>query len=467
MPRRIEDLADEVLSAADTGLPARADGLTVAEFLASTPRLGEFWTPLTVLDADALRRNAETIQAWAGAHGLELMPHGKTTMAPALWRLQLDAGATGLTLATPGQVRTARAFGVGSIMLANALVAPAALAWIAGELADPAFEFSCWADSLETVEAMERGLAGAGPLPRPIDVLVELGAPGGRTGARTLDAALALVQRVADSPVLRLAGVAGYEGSLGHDRSPAALAAVRAYLSDLVELRATVLDGGLATQAGFIVSAGGSAYLDLVAEVFAPAIEADAAAGRGTRWILRSGASLLHDQGFYRGISPLDASRLGGTAGPVAATTAGAAPGAADPAAADPAHRPLVPAMRGYARVVSHPEPGLALLDGGKRDFPYDEGLPLPLGAAATLGEAATTAVEPERTLAAASVTALNDQHAFLRADDAGTTLPVAVGDVVSLGLSHPCTAFDKRRWLPVVERAGSDVVVDLVRTFF
>lgn len=432
MQRPIDDLADEVLGPGDTGLPARAAGLTAREFLAADPSLDEFWTPLTVLDADALRRNAATIQSWASAHGMELMPHGKTTMAPALWQLQVDAGATGLTLATPGQVRTARAFGFPSIMLANALVAPRALAFVVGELADADFAFRSWVDSIETVEAMERGLVATdAALPRPIDVLVELGAPGGRTGARTLDAAVSLARRVADSPLLRLAGVAGYEGSLGHDRSVSAIWAVRDYLADLLELHEAVV--GIADGDGLIVSAGGSAYLDLVADVFDPAIEADAAAGRGTRWILRSGASLLHDDGFYHGISPLDGSRA--HAGALA----------------------LTPAMRGYARVVSHPEPGLALLDGGKRDFPYDEGLPVPFGVSPELGG-------DEVPLVGASVTALNDQHAFLRSD---APLPVAIGDVVSLGLSHPCTAFDKRRWLPVVEHAGSTRVVDLVRTFF
>jgi D-serine deaminase-like pyridoxal phosphate-dependent protein len=429
----IDELADEVLTTSDTGLPERAAGLTVREFLATAPSLDEFWTPLTVLDADALARNAATIQAWASTHGMELMPHGKTTMAPALWWLQLDAGATGLTLATPGQVRTARSFGIPSIMLANALVAPQALAFVAAELADPDFAFRSWVDSIETVEAMERGLAATdAPLPRPIDVLVELGAHGGRTGARTLDDAVAIARRVSASPVLRLAGVAGYEGSLGHDRTVSAIWAVRDYLADLVELYEAVVaiagDGE-----PLIVTAGGSAYLDLVADVFEPTIEADAAAGRRTRWILRSGASLLHDDGFYHGISPLDATR-------------------------NHAHGPtLVPAMRGYARVVSHPEPGLALLDGGKRDFAYDEGLPVPFGRAADLGA-------PEEPLVGASVTALNDQHAFLRSAGA---LPVAIGDVVSLGLSHPCTVFDKRRWLPVVDGAGSTRVVDLVRTFF
>jgi D-serine deaminase-like pyridoxal phosphate-dependent protein len=355
-------------------------------------------------------------------------------MSPGLWRLQLDAGATGLTLATPGQVRTARAFGVGSIMLANTLVAPTALRFIADELGDPEFAFSCWADSVQTVEAMERGL-GEIELVRPVDVLVDLGAAGGRTGARGLDAALEVAGQVDASPVLRLAGVAGYEGSLGHDRSPAAVATVQEYLGELLELAAAVRP---LIEGAPIVTAGGSAYLDLVAEAFGPAIAADrdaAAAGSGpaTRWVLRSGASLLHDHGFYRGISPLDAEAGFGV------------------------ERPLRPAMRGFARVASHPEPGLVLLDGGKRDFPFDEGLPVPLGVARELGAV-------ERRLDGASVTALNDQHAYLRSD---APLPVVIGDVVSLGLSHPCTAFDKWRFIPVVERADSDLVVGLVRTFF
>lgn len=440
MPRlaTLAETADARLTAGDKGLPARAAGLTVREFLDTSPRLGEFWTPLLALDRAALEHNAETIQRWCDDRGLELMPHGKTTMAPALWRLQLDGGAAGLTLATPGQVRAARDFGVRTIMLANALVAPDALAWVAAELADPGFEFWSWADSIETVEAMERGLAGAiadagdagdadaPALARPLAVLVELGAGGGRTGARGLDEAAAIARRIAESPVLRLAGVAGYEGSLGHDRSSVSVAAVRDYLADLVELHGTVRALADPADGPLVVTAGGSAYLDLVADVFAP--EIDAGAGRGdTRWVLRSGASLVHDDGFYRGISPI--------------------------------HRELVAAMRGYARVVSHPEPGLALLDGGKRDLPYDEGLPVPLAVAGELGAEG----EP---LASASVTAVNDQHAYLRAD-AGAALPVAIGDVVALGLSHPCTAFDKWRWIPVVEHAGSDLVVDLVHTRF
>jgi D-serine deaminase-like pyridoxal phosphate-dependent protein len=427
-PMRLDGLADERLTARDKGLPERAVGLTVREFLASEPRLSEFWTPLVVLDDAAMRHNTALLAEWSAARGLRLMPHGKTTMAPALWRRQLDAGSIGITLATMGQVRTARSFGLDAIMLANAAIDERALRFLAGELADPAFRFVCWADSLATVEAMERGLRAAGT-PRPVDVCVELGAAGGRTGARSLAEARAIAERIAASDVVRLAGVAGYEGSLGHDRSPASLGAVRAYLEAQIELHRG-LDGLYDAEGPIYVTAGGSAYFDVVAEVYREAVAEDP----GTLFTLRSGAYVVHDDGFYRGISPLDESAGGSLA----------------------ASARLRSAMRGVARVVSRPEPGLALLDGGKRDFPFDEGLPIPRAVAPELGG-------PCAPLEGARVRAMNDQHSYLELSGQD----VALGDVVALGLSHPCTTFDKWHFLPVVEGPGSDRVVELVRTFF
>ncbi|WEG08839.1 alanine racemase [Microbacterium horticulturae] len=407
---------DAVLTARDKGVPERAMGMTIAEFLATQPRLDEFWTPLIVLDDAAMRHNVETMASWCAQRGLAIMPHGKTTMAPALWQRQIDAGALGITLATIGQVRTARSFGAASLQLANAAVDERSLRWLASELADPDFRFVSWVDSVETVEAMAHGLRGAS---RPVDVLVELGADGGRTGARTIEAAVAVAERVAATPALRLAGVAGYEGSLAHERTDAALNAVRTYLQQQVELHERIRH--LYGPGDVYLTAGGSAYFDVVAEVYADVT--------GAHRVLRSGAYVVHDDGFYRQISPFDEGR-----------------------ASDDAPR-FRTAMRGVARVVSHPESGLALLDGGKRDFPYDEGLPIPRAAASDLGA-------PWRLLDDATISAMNDQHSYLRAD-------VPVGAVVALGLSHPCTAFDKWRVLPVVDDGESGRVIDLVRTYF
>ena len=374
--------------------------MTRAEFLATEPRLSAFATPLLTIDRGAAAHNVALMADWLGERGLEIAPHGKTTMAPQLWRQLLDAGAWGLTLATAWQVQLARSFGIRRILLANELVDPVALHWLGTELADPGFEFACWVDSVEAVEAMSSGLKGAA---RAVDVVVELG--GARTGARSVEAALAVASAVEAAPALRLVGVGGYEGSLAHDRSPAAVATVERYLDDVVAVH-----DAIAWDDRPIVTAGGSAYFDLVAAHFAHLV------GRATV-VLRSGAYQLHDDGFYNGITPLAGLRS---------------------------------AMHGWARVISTPEPGLAILDGGKRDFPYDEGMPV-----SSFGP----------------VEKLNDQHAYLRlaASPVAAAPAPGVGEVLRLGLSHPCTAFDKWRIIPMVDDASATdpLVVDLVRTYF
>ena len=419
----------ERLSELDKALPAAADGLTVTEFLATEPRLSSFSTPVMTLDDSAIDQNIKAMAAWCASHGVELAPHGKTTMSPVLWERQLRSGATAITLATFGQLRVAVHLGIRAIHLANALVDPAALRWLAQAMTDhPDLDVVVWADATETVDAMRAALAGV-PVSRPIPVLVELGAPGGRTGARSVPAAVTVAESIASSEVLRLAGVSGYEGALAHDASEQSLSRVRGYLRDMARLHGELEGRGLYPGTGDVVlSAGGSAYFDVVAEVLAPL-----ATGR-VRIVIRAGAYVIHDDGFYTGITPFGRDGSG-----------------------DPGHR-LRSAMHTWVRVVSRPEAGLALLDAGKRDVPFDEGLPTPQLIADELGA-------PARPLIDAKVTAVNDQHAFLTISPDSD---VRVGQVVRLGLSHPCTAFDKWRWIPLLDGDGEDPrVVDMIRTYF
>ena len=102
------------------------------------------------------------------------------------------------------------------------------------------------------------------------------------------------------------------------------------------------------------------------------------------------------------------------------------------------------------------PSRELAILAVGKRDVSYDLGMPVPLASCA----------RASRTLRPAPagwwVEKLNDQHAYLGiAEGHG----LAVGDRVALGISHPCTTFDKWRWMPIVDD-GYDVVDALVTWF-
>jgi len=363
----------------------------VAEFAAARHSLfdGSFTWPLLVVRESAVRANIATMAGYAARHGFSFAPHAKTTMAPSLLRAQLEAGAWAMTVATANQALVLRRLGVERVLIANEVLDTTALRWLAAEHAR-GFQVLIQVDSVAGVEAA----AAAGGVP----VLVELGHPGGRTGCRTVSELLTVAQAAAAADNVTLAGVTAYEGGLTDG------AAVDAFLGTLVEATRTVADL-LGTEV--VVSAGGSVWFDRVIK----ALEGQWLDGHTLRPVLRSGASITHDDGFYRERTPFNR--------------------VADEGA-------LSAALQMYAQVLSTPEPGLAIVGMGKRDAPFDEGLP---------------------SLDGMTVVRMNDHHTFVTGGS-----PV-VGELLRFGVSHPCTAFDKWRFIPVVDDA--DVVVDVLHTYF
>ncbi|MEV6587596.1 alanine racemase [Streptomyces acidicola] len=403
------------------GLPPDAAGLTVGELTAERRNLftGGFTTPVLALSAERLEHNLALMETYTARHGLAFAPHGKTSMAPQLFWQQIDRGAWGITLAVPHQVRVAREFGIERIFLANEVVDEAALTWIAAELnAHPSFRLVCYVDSVRGVELMDAALRGVAS--RPLDVVVELAAgEGARTGVRTEAECAAVADAVAAVSTLRLVGVAGYEGEVP-EADPER---VRAWLRRLTALAADFDKAGrFAGLDEIVVSAGGSAWFDAVADVFAELPELSLPVLK----LLRSGAYVSHDAGHYGRVTPFN--RV-------------------------PEEGALHPAFRLWAQVVSRPSPEQAFVNAGKRDAAYDLDLP----AAETVRRAGA-----EHPATGVMVTSLSDQHAWI-----GTTpeADLQVGDWLALGLSHPCTSFDKWQLIPVAEADGT--VVDYVRTFF
>ncbi|WP_330453427.1 MULTISPECIES: alanine racemase [unclassified Streptomyces] len=420
-------LADEPVDHRFKGLPPDAEGLTVGALAAERRNLfdGGFTTPVLALSAENVEHNLALLETYAERHGLAFAPHGKTSMSPQLFARQLEHGAWGITAAVPHQARVYRAFGIGRIFLANELVDAAALRWLAGELdADPDFSFVCYVDSVRGVELMDEALRAAGAS-RPVDVVVELGAgEGARTGARTEADCAAVADAVAGAPALRLVGVAGYEGEVPEASGDR----VRAWLRRLVALAADFDAAGRfgALEAGerIVISAGGSAWFDAVADVFAEIPELSAPVLK----LLRSGAYVSHDDGHYRHLTPFN--RV-------------------------PEEGALQPAFRLWAQVVSRPSAGQAFLNAGKRDAAYDLDLP----EAQVVRSGRDGSVRPADGI---TVTGLSDQHTWVRTDEGAR---LEVGDWVGMGLSHPCTSFDKWQLIPLVEADGT--VTDFVRTFF
>jgi D-serine dehydratase len=369
-------------------------------------RVTDLLLPTLTLRRSALDHNAALFARWCADAGVDHAPHGKTTMSPQLVADQLAAGAWAITAATVAQARIMHAWGVPRVVLANEVVDPVGLRWLAA--ADPGFQVYVLADSVAGVDRMSRAFADA---PRPLPVLVELGVPGGRAGTRSRDEAIAVAHRVAEAPSLDLAGVECYEGVYPQDRAARSVAQVDRFAADLAALLADI--DPLLGRDEFVLTAGGSAYPDRVVGAWQqlPPLS------RPVRKVVRSGSYLTHDHAMYERCSPF----------------------------ATGAHHPLGtlrPAMELWAYVLSTPEPGLAICGFGKRDASYDIDLPIPLG------------------LPGAVVEKLNDQHAFVRHEG-----ELAVGDVVAFGLSHPCTALEKWPLVPVLDDA--DAVVGAVRTYF
>jgi len=323
-------------------------------------------------------------------------------MSPQLFAQQLDAGAWGLTFANVAQARVGVAAGARRILIANQVVQPADLQGLAAMRREhPGLRVWFLLDSPAQLALIER--APAGP---PFEVLLELGLAGGRTGCRTHEQALALARLAHASPAVRLAGIECYEGlaATGDDAQDRERTHA---LMDRVEAIARACDGeGLFDTEEVIVSAGGSAVFDLVAPRLRPAL------GRRVQGVLRSGCYLTHDDGTYRRMVHALNRRIG------CSDASG-----------------LRAALEVWAVVQSLPEPGLAILGAGKRDVSHDAGLPVPVRWCAAGGRTVHDAP------AAWTVSALNDQHAYLQLGEGAA--PLQVGDRVALGISHPCTTFD------------------------
>lgn len=379
---------------------------------------------VAVLRVDALAHNRAWMRAFLARTGASLAPHAKTTMSPELFALQAEDGAWGLTVATVHQAEVARRSGARRLVLANQLVTGPELAWLVRVLReDPGLEIHTLVDS---VEGVSRLATAAATLERPVSVLVEIGWAGGRAGCRSTEEGMGVARAVAAAPSLALRGVEAFEGLVAAPDPEAREAKVRGFLDRVCDVAEGCLAEGLYGPGTPLLTAGGSTFLDLVAGRFAPL------AGHFLP-LLRSGCYLTGDHGLYA--AAMD--RLH----------------ARDPSLI--ALGGLSPALEVWATVLSRPEPERVIVAAGKRDIGIDAGLPVPIRAARP-GEGPPTALVDAR------VAEVNDQHTHLVVPAAST---LRVGDRVALGITHPCTTFDRWSVLLCVDPAWR--VVGAVRTYF
>ncbi|PXX39873.1 amino acid deaminase [Aquitalea magnusonii] len=380
--------------------------------------------PVALLRQSRIEHNLQWMQQFMQRYGVELAPHGKTTMSPQLFHMQLAHGAWGITLATAPQVQAAYQHGIRRFLLANQLVGKANMAIIARlQQADPDFSFCCIVDSAANVDALGQFFAQNG---QTLRILLEYGVEGGRTGVRTPQQENEVLAAIARWPQsLSLIGVEIYEGVLQQEED------IRAFLRKVVARTREHAARKLFREEKILLSGAGSAWYDVVADEFS-----GLDLGQPLQVLLRPGCYLTHDVGIY-----LHAEQRIQSHNPVAREMG----------------RTLQPALQLWAYVQSIPESGRAIIGLGKRDAAFDAGLPQ-----VSLHFRPGRSTVPQPAPADWIVSAMMDQHAFMRIP---ADADLQVGDMLAFEISHPCLTFDKWRQLLLVDDALN--VTGAVETLF
>jgi D-serine dehydratase len=434
----IDALDDLALDGTTKGIPFAEGTIRLGDVAARGWNVvrGDLALPAMTLRDSAVASNIALMRDIAAQHGISLAPHAKTTGAPQLYRMMLkDGGAWGFTAATVQQALLAARTGAANVLLANQLAAPANVAHFTGLMkAFPRTKFMALVDSVDGARLLATWatphLDG-----RKLGVLIEMGPVGGRAGARTLGEAKAVIAAITASPELQLVGVEAYEGGV---KAPTP-EGVWAGIDRLLDLMLAVFDHGRQTGAfaageEIILSAGSSTSFDQTIRRFG-----HLAKDRGVRIVVRGGAFLALDHGFYRRRA-LDMDKRGKLA----------LPGGRTGSAAD-----FKPGLELWAAVQSLPDPRVAILGMGMRDLPYDIELPIPLQR--FRGGRLAEELGPSW-----KMTRSNDQHCYVEYPDGAD---IRVGDILSFGISHTSTAFDK--WDVVWRIADDFTVTGAVKTFF
>jgi D-serine deaminase-like pyridoxal phosphate-dependent protein len=339
----ISDLGKIEISAIHKGFPLWAHGVNIESFLATRPNLftSDFQFPIMVVHESALAHNIARMAKYCDGLGVSLAPHAKTTMSPQIAARQVAAGAYALSVANFNQANIFLNFGFKRIFIVNEVVEPSSIREIARQNANGEVEIIFYIDSFAGLKIAQDAIFDM-PTAK-LNIFLEIGAPGGRAGLRSNQLLAELLVEIAKDARISIRGVAGFEGAVpGGNRDAEGIEKLRIFLRQIVTSAKTVAPYLKGEE--IIISAGGSSFFDYVVEEFA---RYDGPA----HVVLRSGGYVSHDSAHYEHMYPFM--------------------GASD------ADR-FLPALEIWARVLSIPEPELAILNYGKRDVGNDLDNPLP-----------------------------------------------------------------------------------------
>ena len=392
------------------GFPIDSYGKTLEQFLATKPNLftANFQFPIMVLKEAAIKNNIAQMMSFCNSVDAQLAPHVKTTMSPQLAQMQLAAGARALTVANFWQGRIFLKHGFKNLIIANEVLDPTAIAEIAKINKEKEAEIIFYVDSILALEIIQKHTPSEGEQ----NLFIEIGTENGRGGVRELSLVEQLAQRIKADQRLNLIGVTGFEGAVPDAaRGRRGEKKISKFCQKIVA--AAELAYPYKSDQPFVISAGGSAYFDIVARELNKF-------EKPRRLLLRSGGYITHDHKYYEEIYPFALS-----------------------------DRSFQPAIEVWAQVISKPEKDFGVLNLGKRDIGNDLHNPIPIKSYDGQVKSFSAVIEK-----------LNDQHGYLRGKQ-----EFSLAQLIGLGISHPCTTFDKWGLIPLVNDDYD--LIDCLQTFF
>ena len=382
--------------------------------------------PIAVIKEKQLLNNAKWMQEFSDRASVKLAPHGKTSMAPELFKMQLEQGCWGMSLATVPQVVNTYEHGVNRIILANQLVGTYHMKLIADLLLTTDIEFYCFVDSIENIHALGKYFSG---LNVSLNILIEIGVLQGRCGWRDTQNIDPLLDAIEQYPHLHLCGISFYEGVIhGND----AAEKIVTFINSICTMVGRLYSENRFDIKDIIVTGAGSAWYDIVSRELSSNKDT---LGISYIPIIRPGCYLIHDKGIYQAAQNEIISRS-----QLACDISGE----------------LISNLELWAYVHSVPEPGLAVIGLGKRDVAFDAGLPIPEYLYRPGNK------KPQAIEGGSEVINIMDQHCMMTF---GSKTSLQPGDIVIFATSHPCLTMDKWRRIGLID--SNFVVKKTIETFF
>ncbi len=208
-------------------------------------------TPALIVDLDALERNIARMARATNANGIVPRPHAKTHKCPHIARMQLDAGAVGISVAKTGEAQALFDHGIEELLLTTSNVTPFKIRRAMG-LRKQCPGFIQATDTEANVRMLSEAAGAAGVA---ADVVVDVDPGGHRTGVAAGEPALQLARLVDRLPGLRLRGLLCYDGGSQHvkgfgAREAQTLERLAAAADTCERMRASGLDTGIFSGGG-------------------------------------------------------------------------------------------------------------------------------------------------------------------------------------------------------------------------